>query len=45
LEIKFGIDGIALLQKVKKTESIEKLEAIIEAIKITNKIEEIEKLI
>jgi hypothetical protein len=45
LEIKFGIDGIALFQKVKKIESIEKLEAIIEAIKITNKIEEIEKLI
>lgn len=45
LEIKFGIDGIALLQKVNKIESIEKLEAIIEAIKITNKIEEIEKLI
>jgi hypothetical protein len=45
LEIKFGIDGIALLQKVRKIESIEKLEAIIEAIKITNKIEEIEKLI
>jgi len=45
LEIKFGVDGIVLMDKVKKIESLEKLEKIKEAIKITNKIEEIEKLI
>ena len=45
LEIKFGVDGIILMDKVKKIESLEKLEKIKEAIKITNKIEEIEKLV
>jgi hypothetical protein len=45
LELKFGIDGIELLRKVKKVESIDNLEIIIEAIKIANKIEEIEKLV
>lgn len=45
LELKFGVDGIELSKKVKKAESIDKLETIIEAIKIANKIEEIEKLV
>jgi len=45
LEIKFGTDGLALLEKVLKVESIEKLEVIKKAIKISNKIEDIKKLI
>ena len=45
LELKFGINGLALMEKILKIESLEKLEVIKEAIKITNKIEEIEKLI
>jgi hypothetical protein len=45
LEIKFGSDGLALLEAVLKIGSIEKLEAIKEAIKISNNIEDIKKLI
>jgi len=45
LELKFGTDGLALMEKVLKVESREKLEVIKEAIKIANKIEEVEKLI
>lgn len=45
LELKFGTDGLALMEKVRKIESFEKLEIIKEAIKIASKIEEVEKLI
>jgi hypothetical protein len=45
LEIKFGTDGLALLEKIFKIESTEKLEAIMEALKISNRIEDIEKLL
>jgi hypothetical protein len=45
LEVKFGIDGIVLMEKVRKIDSTERLETIKEAIKIANKIEEIEKLV
>lgn len=45
LELKFGTNGLILMEKVLGIESLEKLEVIKEAIKIANKIEEIEKLI
>jgi predicted transposase YdaD len=45
LEIKFGTSGLALMEKIKKIESNDKLEIIKEVVKITNKLEEIEKLI
>jgi predicted transposase YdaD len=45
LEIKFGIDGIVLMEKVRKVESIERLETIKEAIKISKDIKEIENLV
>jgi len=45
LEIKFGTDGLILYEEVQKIEAIEKLELIKEAIKIAEKIEEIEKLL
>jgi len=45
LEIKFGTNGLALMEKIKKLESNDKLGIIKEAVKIANKIEEIEKLI
>jgi len=45
LEIKFGTDGLLLYEKMQKIDSIEKLELIKEAIKIADKIEDIEKLL
>jgi hypothetical protein len=45
LEIKFGTKGLALIERIRKLESLDKLEIIKEAIKITDKLDEIEKLI
>ena len=45
LEIKFATKGLALMEKVKKIESLDRLEIIKEAIKITDNLDEIEKLI
>ena len=45
LEVKFGIDGIALTEKIRKIESMEKLEMIKEAVKIAKNVKEIEKLL
>jgi hypothetical protein len=45
LELKFGDDGIALMNKVRKLKSIEKLEEIIRTIRSAKKIDEIKKLI
>ncbi len=45
LELKFGTDGLALMGKVSKLGSLEKLETIKEAIKTTNNLEDIQKLI
>jgi hypothetical protein len=45
LELKFGPDGLILMEKVQKVESLEKLELIKEAIKINNNLSDIEKLI
>lgn len=45
LEVKFGVDGIALTEKIRKIESMEKLEMIKEAVKIAQNVKEIEKLL
>ena len=45
LDMKFGTDGIALMEKVRKIDSIERLETIIKTIKTAKKIDEIKKLI
>ncbi|MCX6112646.1 MAG: hypothetical protein NTY22_05090, partial [Proteobacteria bacterium] len=45
LELKFGVDGIALMDKVQKIDSMERLEKIKEAVKFANSAKEIEKLI
>jgi predicted transposase YdaD len=45
LELKFGIDSLLLVEKIRKIGSIGKLEIIRDAIRITNKLEDIEKLL
>jgi predicted transposase YdaD len=45
IELKFGIDGIPLIEKVRKIDSIGKLESLKEAIRLAKNIEEFEKLI
>ena len=45
LELKYGVEGLRLLEKIIKMTSIEKLEAIKEAVKISKNTEEIEKLL
>jgi hypothetical protein len=44
LEIKFGVDGIILMEKIRKIDSMERLETIKEVVKIADKIQDIEKL-
>ncbi len=44
LELKYGVEGLKLLEKIINMASIEKLEAIKEAVKISKNREEIEKL-
>jgi len=45
LELKYGVEGLKLLEKIIKMTSIEKLESIKEAVKISKNIKEIEKLL
>lgn len=45
LELKYGAEGLRLLERIKKIPAIEKLEAIKEAVKISKSIEEIKKLL
>lgn len=45
LEIKFGNDGLTLLENIIKIDSIEKLEDIMKALKVSTKVDEIKKLI
>lgn len=45
LEIKFGMDGVALIEKIRKIDSVDKLETLKEAIRLAKNIEEFEKLI
>ena len=45
LELKYGVNGLKLLGQINKIPSVEKLETIKEAVKISNSMEEIGKLI
>ncbi|MCR4291376.1 MAG: hypothetical protein NUV76_00710 [Candidatus Kuenenia sp.] len=45
LELKYGVEGLRLLERIGKIVVIEKLEAIKEAVKISKNTEEIEKLL
>jgi len=45
LELKYGVEGLKLLERIRKIVVIEKLEAIKEAVKISKNMEEIEKLL
>ena len=45
LELKYGVEGLRLLERIRKIAVIEKLEAIKEAVKISKNMEEIEKLL
>ncbi|MBW7942956.1 MAG: Rpn family recombination-promoting nuclease/putative transposase, partial [Candidatus Kuenenia stuttgartiensis] len=45
LELKYGVKGLKLLERIRKIVVIEKLEAIKEAVKIAKNMEEIEKLL
>ncbi len=45
LELKYGVDGIKLFGRINKISSVEKLEAVKEAVKIAKDIDEIEKLL
>lgn len=45
LEIKFGSDGVALAKKALRIKSIQKLEMLIEAIRVAKSIDEVQKLI
>ena len=45
LELKFGIDSLLLVEKIRKVESIGKLDIIRDAIRIADKLEDIEKLL
>lgn len=45
LELKYGVEGLKLLEWIYTTSLVEKLEAIKEAVKISKNMEEIEKLL
>ena len=45
LELKYGVDGLRLFERIKVIFFIEKLEAIKKAVKISENIEEIERLL
>lgn len=45
LELKFGIEGLKLFERITGIESIERLHVIKEAIKISKNLEEISKLL
>ncbi|WP_347275375.1 Rpn family recombination-promoting nuclease/putative transposase [Candidatus Kuenenia sp.] len=45
LELKYGVEGLRLLERIRKIAVIEKLESIKEAVKISKNLEEIEKLL
>jgi predicted transposase YdaD len=45
LDMKFEIDGVALMEKVRKIGSMERLETIRDTAKLTNSIKEIENLL
>jgi flagellar biosynthesis/type III secretory pathway protein FliH len=45
LEIRYGNDGLALLENIVKINSIEKLEEIMSALKVSKKVDDIKKLI
>ena len=45
LELKYGVDGLRLFERIKVISFIEKLEAIKKAVKISENIEEIERLL
>ncbi|WP_295102981.1 Rpn family recombination-promoting nuclease/putative transposase [uncultured Candidatus Kuenenia sp.] len=45
LELKYGVNGLRLLERIRKIAVIEKLESIKEAVKISKNMEEIEKLL
>ena len=45
LELKYGVEGLRLLERISKVSLVEKLEAIKEAVKISKNMEEIEKLL
>jgi len=45
LELKYGVEGLKLLERIGKIVVIEKLVAIKEAVKIAKNVEEIEKLL
>ena len=45
LELKYGVEGLKLLERIKNISLVEKLEAVKEAVKISKNMEEIEKLL
>lgn len=45
LELKYGVGGLKLLERINKIFLVEKLETIKEAVKISKNIEEVEKLL
>ena len=45
LELKYGVEGLKLLERINTISLVEKLEAIKEAVKISKDMEEIEKLL
>ncbi|GJQ50483.1 MAG: hypothetical protein K8F34_12460 [Candidatus Kuenenia stuttgartiensis] len=45
MELKYGVEGLKLLERIGKIVVIEKLVAIKEAVKIAKNVEEIEKLL
>jgi predicted transposase/invertase (TIGR01784 family) len=45
LELKYGVEGLKLLERINRISLVEKLESIKEAVKIAKSMEEIEKLL
>ncbi|MCP5003096.1 MAG: hypothetical protein GY941_03965, partial [Planctomycetes bacterium] len=45
LELKYEVEGLKLFERIKAISTIEKLETIKEAVKVSKRIEEIEKLL
>ena len=45
LELKYGVDGLNLLERINNISFVEKLETIKESVKISKSMEEIEKLL
>ena len=45
LEIKFGMKGVALIEKIRKVESIERLEMLKETVRLAKSLKEIENLL